>query len=72
MAVFVLQVLLLMASALNVGMPSTLPINTQESLETQLRTRQQRIAEITEMIHVSSLLSYNPNVFLRHILQAVY
>ncbi|XP_065852898.1 solanesyl diphosphate synthase 3, chloroplastic/mitochondrial isoform X1 [Euphorbia lathyris] len=49
-------VLLLMASALNVGIPKTLQNNIEEAMETELRTRQQRIAEITEMIHVASLL----------------
>ncbi|KAL9326895.1 hypothetical protein ACSQ67_007540 [Phaseolus vulgaris] len=52
-----LQVLLLMSTALN------LPINEASAhielggdLTTDLRSRQQRIAEITEMIHVASLL----------------
>ncbi|CAN1141319.1 Solanesyl diphosphate synthase 3, chloroplastic/mitochondrial [Linum perenne] len=45
-------VLLLMATALNVH----LPIPNSVAVPTELRARQQRIAEITEMIHVASLL----------------
>ncbi|CAN0911416.1 Solanesyl diphosphate synthase 3, chloroplastic/mitochondrial [Linum grandiflorum] len=45
-------VLLLMATALNVH----LPIPNSVPVSTELRARQQRIAEITEMIHVASLL----------------
>uniref|UniRef100_A0A803MIP8 Geranyl diphosphate synthase n=1 Tax=Chenopodium quinoa TaxID=63459 RepID=A0A803MIP8_CHEQI len=55
------QVLLLMATALN--MPVSVssadrlsPASVVDNLETQLRRRQQCIAEITEMIHVASLL----------------
>ncbi|KAI3995272.1 hypothetical protein MKX01_032074, partial [Papaver californicum] len=46
-------VLLLMASALNVSIPESAP-DTDEI--DQLRASQQRVAEITEMIHVASLL----------------
>ncbi|CAO2826453.1 unnamed protein product [Amaranthus hypochondriacus] len=48
-------VLLLMGTALNmpISMSSTLVV---DSLETELRRRHQCIAEITEMIHVASLL----------------
>ncbi|XP_021846071.1 solanesyl-diphosphate synthase 1, mitochondrial isoform X1 [Spinacia oleracea] len=54
-------VLLLMATALNmpVSMSSAdrlSPARVVDNLETQLRRRQQCIAEITEMIHVASLL----------------
>ncbi|CAI0544894.1 unnamed protein product [Linum tenue] len=47
-------VLLLMATALNVHIPE--PIPNGGPMATELRARQQRIAEITEMIHVASLL----------------
>ncbi|CAI0548473.1 unnamed protein product [Linum tenue] len=47
-------VLLLMATALNVHLPE--PIPNVGPVTTELRARQQRIAEITEMIHVASLL----------------
>ncbi|CAI0548472.1 unnamed protein product [Linum tenue] len=49
-----MQVLLLMATALNVHLPE--PIPNVGPVTTELRARQQRIAEITEMIHVASLL----------------
>ncbi|KAM7270871.1 hypothetical protein ACFE04_030085 [Oxalis oulophora] len=49
-------VLLLMASALNVNVPESLPNTLGDNLTSELRTRQQCIAEITEMIHVASLL----------------
>ncbi|XP_039014814.1 solanesyl-diphosphate synthase 1, mitochondrial-like isoform X1 [Hibiscus syriacus] len=49
-------VLLLMATALNVRIPELPPAGVGDNLPTDLRTRQQRIAEITEMIHVASLL----------------
>ncbi|OVA08601.1 Polyprenyl synthetase [Macleaya cordata] len=48
-------VLLLMASALNVSLPESVP-DAVTDLSNDLRTRQQSIAEITEMIHVASLL----------------
>ncbi|KAI3840808.1 hypothetical protein MKW92_034794 [Papaver armeniacum] len=48
-------VLLLMASALNVSLPGSVP-DTVANFSDELRTRQQCIAEITEMIHVASLL----------------
>ncbi|KAI4312390.1 hypothetical protein MLD38_037200 [Melastoma candidum] len=47
-------VLLLMASALNV--PEASHRSLGDTLSTELRTRQQSVAEITEMIHVASLL----------------
>ncbi|KAL7223297.1 hypothetical protein ACSBR1_024870 [Camellia fascicularis] len=50
-------VLLLMATALNIPIPG--PASDDElvdAISTELRNRQQRIAEITEMIHVASLL----------------
>ncbi|XP_057992132.1 solanesyl diphosphate synthase 3, chloroplastic/mitochondrial isoform X3 [Hevea brasiliensis] len=46
-------VLLLMATALNVHIPEQI---VGDTLAAELRTRQQCIAEITEMIHVASLL----------------
>ncbi|XP_034709652.1 solanesyl diphosphate synthase 3, chloroplastic/mitochondrial-like [Vitis riparia] len=49
-------VLLLMATALNVPLPRPALAEVPETLSTELRTRQQCIAEITEMIHVASLL----------------
>lgn len=48
-----MQVLLLMATALNVHIPGLTPPGVGDTLPTDLRTCQQRIAEITEMIHVS-------------------
>ncbi|CAK9321228.1 unnamed protein product [Citrullus colocynthis] len=49
-------VLLLMATALNVSIPKPLPHLVGDNLTMDLRTRQQCVAEITEMIHVASLL----------------
>ncbi|XP_057494130.1 solanesyl-diphosphate synthase 1, mitochondrial-like isoform X2 [Actinidia eriantha] len=49
-------VLLLMATALNVPMPVSASNGMVDALPTELRRRQQCIAEITEMIHVASLL----------------
>ncbi|KAE8711385.1 Solanesyl-diphosphate synthase 1 [Hibiscus syriacus] len=46
-------VLLLMATALNVHIPELPRAGVGDTLPTDLRTRQQRIAEITEMIHSS-------------------
>nr|ASQ40926.1 geranyl pyrophosphate synthase 1 [Pelargonium graveolens] len=48
-------VLLLMATALNVSMPKAYD-GQGNALPTELRARQMSIAEITEMIHVASLL----------------
>ncbi|XP_024017448.1 solanesyl diphosphate synthase 3, chloroplastic/mitochondrial [Morus notabilis] len=48
-------VLLLMSTALNVAIPEP-PKALGDTLTPELRTRQQSIAEITEMIHVASLL----------------
>ncbi|MBA0674595.1 hypothetical protein Goari_016182 [Gossypium aridum] len=45
-----------MATALDVPIPELSPPGIGDTLPTDLRTRQQRIAEITEMIHVASLL----------------
>ncbi|KAH7855790.1 hypothetical protein Vadar_028934 [Vaccinium darrowii] len=49
-------VLLLMATALNVHIHGPPSDTVVDDLSEELRTRQQRIAEITEMIHVASLL----------------
>ncbi|KAJ8538464.1 hypothetical protein K7X08_027685 [Anisodus acutangulus] len=49
-------ILLLMATALDVPIPTSAPQVEVDSLSNDLRTRQQSIAEITEMIHVASLL----------------
>ncbi|XP_058201279.1 solanesyl diphosphate synthase 3, chloroplastic/mitochondrial-like isoform X1 [Rhododendron vialii] len=49
-------VLLLMATALNVHIPGPPSDEMVDALSEELRKRQQRIAEITEMIHVASLL----------------
>ncbi|TYI59638.1 hypothetical protein E1A91_D10G050200v1 [Gossypium mustelinum] len=49
-------VLLLMATALNVHIPEPVGGGVGDTVATELRTRQQSIAEITEMIHVASLL----------------
>ncbi|KAJ4842778.1 Solanesyl diphosphate synthase 3, chloroplastic/mitochondrial [Turnera subulata] len=51
-------VLLLMATALNVRIPqpTSVSIGDRSAAEAELRFRQQRLAEITEMIHVASLL----------------
>ncbi|CAN6689476.1 unnamed protein product [Malus baccata var. baccata] len=48
-------VLLLMSTALNITVPEP-PTQLREALSTELRARQQCIAEVTEMIHVASLL----------------
>lgn len=49
-----MQVLLLMSTALDLPMPKAPPpIDLGGAMTTDLRSRQQRIAEITEMIHVS-------------------
>ncbi|KAK4262356.1 hypothetical protein QN277_027926 [Acacia crassicarpa] len=50
-------IILLMSTALHVQIPNPSPSNELESiLTTELRSRQRCIAEITEMIHVASLL----------------
>lgn len=49
-------VLLLMATAVDVPIPRQTPDVAVNTLYTELRLRQQCIAEITEMIHVASLL----------------
>ncbi|KAI3902305.1 hypothetical protein MKW92_037201 [Papaver armeniacum] len=48
-------ILLLMASALNGSLPWSVP-DVVTNISNDLRRRQQRMAEITEMIHVASLL----------------
>ncbi|PPD75963.1 hypothetical protein GOBAR_DD27113 [Gossypium barbadense] len=60
-------VLLLMATALNVHIPEPVGGGVGDTVATELRTRQQSIAEITEMIHVISS-SFN---FLYHVLHAL-
>ncbi|KAJ4976862.1 hypothetical protein NE237_001968 [Protea cynaroides] len=49
-------VLLLMATALNMAIPKSASGGVIDTLSDELRRRQQCIAEITEMIHVASLL----------------
>ncbi|CAI9108677.1 OLC1v1008343C1 [Oldenlandia corymbosa var. corymbosa] len=49
-------VLLLMATAIDAPISRPLPDTAVDALSMDLRTRQQCIAEITEMIHVASLL----------------
>ncbi|GMY37984.1 solanesyl diphosphate synthase 3, chloroplastic/mitochondrial isoform X2 [Fagus crenata] len=49
-------VLLLMATAMDVSILEPPPSGPGDALTKELRVRQQRIAEITEMIHVASLL----------------
>ncbi|KAL3530042.1 hypothetical protein ACH5RR_009364 [Cinchona calisaya] len=49
-------VLLLMATAIDAPISQPLPDTSVDNLSMELRTRQQCIAEITEMIHVASLL----------------
>ncbi|XP_059303562.1 solanesyl diphosphate synthase 3, chloroplastic/mitochondrial-like isoform X1 [Lycium ferocissimum] len=49
-------ILLLMATALNVPIPRSAPQVDVDSVSRDLRTRQQSIADIAEMIHVASLL----------------
>ncbi|BBH01125.1 geranyl diphosphate synthase 1 [Prunus dulcis] len=51
----IIVVLLLMSTALNVTVPEP-PTQLREALSMELRARQQCIAEVTEMIHVASLL----------------
>ncbi|KAG5404247.1 hypothetical protein IGI04_010366 [Brassica rapa subsp. trilocularis] len=49
-------ILLLMATALNVRVPEALAAESADVVSSELRVRQRGIAEITEMIHVASLL----------------
>ena len=49
---YLLQFILLMATALNVQIPKPASGGVVDMFSTELRTRQQSIAEITEMIHV--------------------
>lgn len=51
-----MQVLLLMASALDVPIPNTVLGGDFHPLPKEVRAKQQSIAEITEMIHVSFLI----------------
>lgn len=54
-----MQVLLLMSTALNLPIPKAPPpMELGGTTTTDLRSRQQRIAEITEMIHVSPLENF--------------
>uniref|UniRef100_A0A6V7QY53 Solanesyl-diphosphate synthase 1, mitochondrial n=1 Tax=Ananas comosus var. bracteatus TaxID=296719 RepID=A0A6V7QY53_ANACO len=53
---FKMGVLLLMSSALNVPIRESIADGVSGGLSNELRSRQQSIAEITEMIHVASLL----------------
>lgn len=56
------QVLLLMASALKFPLSDSTEVGVLTIVANKLRTRQQNIAEITEMIHVSRAVSIQ-NVF---------
>ncbi|CAN8316213.1 unnamed protein product [Cochlearia groenlandica] len=49
-------ILLLMATALNARIPEALAAESADIFPSELRVRQRGIAEITEMIHVASLL----------------
>lgn len=49
-----MQIILLMATALNVQIPNPSSNELEGTLTTELRSRQRCIAEITEMIHVSA------------------
>lgn len=66
-----MQVLLLMATALNVRVPEPLHDGVEDALATELRTRQQCIAEITEMIHVC-FLQFCISVTEKLLLFAIY
>lgn len=59
-----LQILLLMATALNISVPGSAHHGVIDSLAAELRTRQQCIAEITEMIHVSFLFCASLSVMV--------
>ncbi|KAF9625150.1 hypothetical protein IFM89_019364 [Coptis chinensis] len=61
-------VLLLMASALNLPIPKSPPDGLHDSSPDELRTRQQSIAEITEMIHVRGhlLVSHHQPIVSGH------
>ncbi|KAE8733080.1 Solanesyl diphosphate synthase 3 [Hibiscus syriacus] len=59
-------VLLLMATALNVHIPELPPAGVGDTLSSDLRTRQQRIAEITEMIHTTLAMPLNQVASLLH------
>lgn len=63
-----MQILLLMATALNVSVQEPSSYGPGVHLTTELRTRQRSIAEITEMIHVSSLDFYVYQMLLCSIL----
>lgn len=64
LALLYLQVLLLMASSLSLHVPENVAGAAFDSLSKELRTRQQCIAEITEMIHVCA---YIFTLFLGHV-----
>ncbi|KAL0398303.1 UNVERIFIED_CONTAM: Solanesyl diphosphate synthase 3, chloroplastic/mitochondrial [Sesamum radiatum] len=59
-------VLLLMATALDVQMPRHHADAAIDTLSTELRTRQQCVAEITEMIHVVSSWRYHDQIPLAY------
>lgn len=52
--VYTMQVLLLMATALNVHVPEPPAGGVGDTLTTDIRTRQQSIAEIDHKIHIHS------------------
>lgn len=64
------QVLLLMASALKFPIPESTDVGVFSILASKLRTRQQNIAEITEMIHVSMAPDHQIQYVLFFISQA--
>lgn len=48
-----------MATAIDAPVSRSPPVPAVDTLYSELRTRQQSIAEITEMIHVSSFQSFH-------------
>ncbi|PPR87110.1 hypothetical protein GOBAR_AA33578 [Gossypium barbadense] len=64
--IFQIRVLLLMATALDVHIPELSPPGFGDTLTIDLRTRQQRIAEITEMIHINLAMPLDQVASLLH------
>ena len=67
-----MQVLLHMASALNMPIPWSAADNLFGSLSGDLRIRQQRIAEITEMIHVINHWNLSLHHYLRILIPILF